>query len=115
MQRTNRIHELMEKAILALPRHRCRRATKKKLAAAAYAMTEVNNTRKKLEKYGMSDVLCLYDAAQFCIMFDADLTVLARDMCCTSDWSESTLWPLTGYDDRRVCRGYSGRFRQTIS
>ena len=44
-------------------------------------MTEVNNTRKKLEKYGMSDVLCLYDAAQFCIMFDADLTVLARDMC----------------------------------
>src|SRR5438874_7120926 len=92
MQRTNRIHELMEKAILALPRHRCRRATKKKLAAAAYAMTEVNNTRKKLEKYRVSDVLCLYDAAQFCIMFDADLTVLARDMCCTSDWWQSRLY-----------------------
>src|SRR5438552_13658312 len=92
MQRPSRTHELMEKAILALPRRRFRQAAKKKLAAAAYAMTEVNNTRKKLEKYRISDVLCLYDAAQFCIMFDADLSVLARDMCCTSDWWQSRLY-----------------------
>jgi hypothetical protein len=92
MSRPNKVHELLEKAILALPRRRFRKATKKKLAAAAYALEEVVKTRKKLEKYGISDVLCLYDAAQFCIMFDADLSVLARDMCCTSDWWQSRLY-----------------------
>ena len=82
----------MESAILTLPRRRFRYATKKKLAAAAYALKEVANTRKKLEKYSVSDVLCLYDAAQFCIMFDADMTILVRDMCCTSDWWQSRLY-----------------------
>src|SRR5438046_7034134 len=86
------VHQLLERAILALPRRRFRKATKRKLAAAAYALREVVKTRKKLEKYRISDVLCLYDAAQFCIMFDADLSVLARDMCCTSDWWQSRLY-----------------------
>ena len=86
------VHQLLENAILALPRRRFRKATKKKLAAAAYALGEVVKTRKKLQKYRVSEVLCVYDAAQFCIMFDADLSVLTRDMCCTSDWWQSRLY-----------------------
>jgi hypothetical protein len=92
MARPGTVHELVERAILALPRRRFRKATKKKLAAAAYALEELAKTRKKLEKYRISEVACLYEAAQFCIMFDADLSVLARDMCCTSDWWQSRLY-----------------------
>jgi hypothetical protein len=92
VQKPNAIQQLFEKAFLALPRRRLRRAAKEKLAAAASAMVAVNDTRKKLQKYRMADVLCLYDAGLFCIMFDADLTVLARDMSCTSDWWQSRLY-----------------------
>jgi len=58
--RPSTVHELLERAILALPRRRFRKATKKKPAAAAYALEEVARTRKKLEKYRISEVLSLY-------------------------------------------------------
>lgn len=92
MPKSNRAHQLMEKAILALPRRRLRDTTKKKLAASVYALERISETRKKLDKYGVANVLCVYDAAQFCLMFDADLTVLTRDLSCSSDWWESRLY-----------------------
>ena len=56
------------------------------------ALQQIRETRNKLAKYNMPDVLQLYDASQFCIAYAADLTVLTRDMACAGDWWEERLY-----------------------
>jgi hypothetical protein len=92
VNRPGRLRHFIESAILAAPRHRLRKASRKKLNAAVRALEQVRETRAKLTKYNMPDVLELYDVSQFCIMYAADLTVLTRDMACHQDWWESRLY-----------------------
>jgi hypothetical protein len=82
----------IERMILAVPRRGMRKNAAKKLRAAVGAIDQCIKTRGKLAKYKMPDVLRLYDASIFCLMYDADLTVLSRDMTCRSDWWESRLY-----------------------
>lgn len=92
MSRQGPLLHLIESAILAAPRRRLRKASRKKLDAAVRALEQVRATRTKLAKYDMPDVLELYDVSQFCIMYAADLTVLTRDMACRRDWWENHLY-----------------------
>jgi len=92
MDRPSRLFHFIESAILAAPRHKLRMASRKKLGAAVTALHQVRETRIKLAKYNMPDVLQLYDASQFCIAYAADLTVLTRDMACARDWWEERLY-----------------------
>lgn len=92
MSRPTSLRHFIESVILAAPRRRLRKASRKKLNAAVRALEQVRETRITLAKYDMPDVLHLYDVSQFCIMYAADLTVLTRDMACRRDWWENRLY-----------------------
>jgi len=69
-----------------------RKKAGKKIRAGVDALGKCIETRKKLAQYSVPEVLCLYDAAQFCLMYDVDLTVLSRDMTCARNWWETRLY-----------------------
>jgi hypothetical protein len=82
----------IERVILARPRREMRRKAGKKIRAGLGALEKCIETRKKLAHYNVPEALRLYDSAQFCLMYDADLTVLSRDMTCTTNWWETRLY-----------------------
>jgi hypothetical protein len=92
MKKPNLALRAVERVIHAVPRRGMRKNAGKKLRAAVRAIDQCIKTRAKLANYKMPDVLRLYDASIFCLMYDADLTVLSRDMTCRSDWWESRLY-----------------------
>lgn len=92
MSRPTLLRHFIQSAILAAPRRRLRKASRKKLNAAVRALEQVREARISLTKHDMPDVLQLYDVSQFCIMYAADLTVLTRDMACRRDWWETRLY-----------------------
>ena len=92
MNKPGPLPHFIESVILAIPKSRLRKASRTKLKAAVRALKQVRETRAKLTKYNMPDVLVLYDVSQFCIMYAADLTVLTRDMICREDSWESRLY-----------------------
>ena len=92
MKRPGLLMRAIERVILARPRWGMRRNSSRKLQAALGAIEQCANTRAKLAQYNMPDVLRLFDASLFCLMYDADLTVLSRDMTCRTDWWESRLY-----------------------
>lgn len=63
-----------------------------KLRATMRALEQIRQTRTTLVEHDLRDLLILYDASQFCVMYAADLTILTRDMMCKSEWWESRLY-----------------------
>jgi hypothetical protein len=92
MKNPGLVLRVTERVILALPRRGMRKNAGRKIRAAVEALDECIQTREKLAHYNVPDVVRLYDAAQFCVMYEADLTVLSRDMTCTTDWWETRLY-----------------------
>ena len=86
------ILKAVETVILALPRHKLRSKSNKKLKALNSAILTCLDTKAKLAKHSVPEIVCLFDASLFCLLFDADLTVLCRDMSCRSNWWESRLY-----------------------
>jgi hypothetical protein len=93
----SRVLTWLESAVLAIPRRNFRNESKRKLQAIRKALRTCLNTRSKIEALEMHGVklpelLKLYDASQFCMMYEADLTILICDMVCRTDRWESHLY-----------------------
>ena len=92
MNKQRPISRSIERAILALPRLRMRRASRRKLSAALTALDQVSTAATKVAKHGTAEALHLYEVSKFFIVYVADLTVLTRDMACHPDWWASRLY-----------------------
>jgi nitrate reductase NapAB chaperone NapD len=87
-----RSRSLIESALLAIPIGRLGRASRLKLEATLVALEQMRNGRSKAAKHNVTQVLPLYDALEFCLIYIADLTVLTRDMACRRGWWETRLY-----------------------
>ena len=92
MKKPGLVMSAVERMILAYPRRRMRRQSGRNLRATMQALDECIKTRSKLARYDVPDVLRMFDASQFCLMFQADLAVLIRDTTCRPNWWESRLY-----------------------
>ncbi|MBI5384319.1 MAG: hypothetical protein HZA90_06485 [Verrucomicrobia bacterium] len=92
MKQPNILANAIERTILAVPRQSLRWNSRKKLRALLGAMETCIATRAKVSKLNLPDIERLFDASLFCLIYEADLTVLSRDMTCRSAWWDSRLY-----------------------
>ena len=92
MEKPGLLKRLLDRVIPDAPTRLMRKVSAEKLKVVLKGIRELSAVRIKLLEGNMADVLRLFDASQFCLMYEADLTILTRDMCCHSDEWEQRLY-----------------------
>jgi len=90
----SRVLTWIEGAILALPKREFRKKSKRKVHVVTNALRTCSDNCRKIERLEMHgvrlpEILKLYEASQFCLMYEADLTILICDAVCRSERWES--------------------------
>jgi hypothetical protein len=75
----------LERVVLSLPRRNLRKQTARKLRVLESTLQTCATERTRSEKRNLHEVAHLYGASQFCLICEADITVLLCEMMCADE------------------------------